>query len=65
MENKLRKLFEYQCFENNSRLEKLINETESRYAAALSDDDLFMVNAAGVIPEELEQLSKNSSQEKN
>lgn len=60
METKLRKLFEYQRFENNSRIEKLINETESRYAAALSDDDLFMVNAAGVIPEELEELGKTT-----
>ncbi len=63
METKLRKLFEYQRFENNSRLENLINETEIRYAAALSDDDLFMVNAAGEIPAEPEQLSKNDTQQ--
>lgn len=63
MENKLRKLFEYQRFENNSRLEKLISETESRYAAALSDDDLFMVNAAGDIPAGLGQLDNENKQE--
>lgn len=64
MENKLRKLFEYQRFENNSRLEKLINETESRYAAALSDGDLFMVNAAGDIPAGLGHLVEENKQEK-
>lgn len=49
MENKLKKMFEYQRFENNPRLAKLISETESRYGAEISDDDLFMVNAAGDI----------------
>lgn len=43
----LEKLFDFQKFENNSRLAKLISETESRYAKALSDDELDMVNAAG------------------
>ena len=47
MENKLNKLFDYQRFEQNEKLEKLIYETESRYAKGLSDDDLFLVNAAG------------------
>lgn len=43
----LEKLFDFQKFENNSRLAKLISETESRYAKTLSDDELDMVNAAG------------------
>lgn len=47
MENKLKKMFEYQKFENNPRLAKLIGETEARYGSAIDDDDLFMVNAAG------------------
>ena len=47
MEKKLKKLFDYQRFEKNERLEKIIKETESRYAAELSDDDLSLVNAAG------------------
>lgn len=47
MENKLKALFDFQRFENNSKLAKIISETESRYAAELSDDDLFMVAAAG------------------
>ncbi len=47
MEKKLKKLFDYQRFEKNEKLEKLIRETESRYAGELSDDDLTLVNAAG------------------
>lgn len=47
MDNKLRKLFDYQRFEGNERLAKFISETESRYAKNLSDDDLSFVNAAG------------------
>ncbi len=51
MENKLKKLFEYQKFEQNERLAKLIAETEARQAAEISDDDLEMVAAAGEITE--------------
>lgn len=47
MENKLKSLFEYQKFENNSRLAKLIRETESRYGTELSEDELSMISAAG------------------
>lgn len=47
MENKLKKLFDYQRFEKKEKLEKLIDEAESRYSAELSDDDLSLVNAAG------------------
>ena len=47
MEKKLKKLFDYQRFEKNEKLEKLIRETESRYAKELSNDDLTLVNAAG------------------
>ena len=47
MERKLKSLFDYQNFEKNPRLEKLISETENRYARELSDDDLSFVNAAG------------------
>lgn len=45
----LRKLFDYQKFEGNERLAKMISDTESRYMRrqALDEDDLFMVNAAG------------------
>ena len=46
MENKLKKLFDYQRFEKNANLERFISETECRYAKRLSDDDLSKVNAA-------------------
>lgn len=48
MDNRLKSLFEYQKFENNPRLAKLIAETEARYGRVLSEDELFYVNAAGV-----------------
>ncbi len=49
MENKLKSIFEYQRFENNGRLARMIAETEERYLATeLSDEELFFVNAAGI-----------------
>lgn len=47
MDEMLKALFDFQKFSGNSRLERLINDTESRYDNALSDDDLEYVNAAG------------------
>ena len=47
MEGKLRGLFEYNRFSGNARLNKLIEETDSRYGTELSDSDLLLVNAAG------------------
>lgn len=47
MEKKLTRLFDYQRFENNSRLSKIIAQTEAKYAKQLDEDDLFLVNAAG------------------
>lgn len=48
MEKKLKKLFDYQKFEQNPRLQKLIGESEARLEAAeLSDDSLEKVSAAG------------------
>lgn len=49
MENKLKSAFEFQRFSPNSRLSKLIAETEAKYGAEISDDDLDFVNAAGEI----------------
>ena len=49
MESKLKKLFDYQRFEQNDRLEALIRESEDRFVRKLSDDELFLVNAAGEI----------------
>lgn len=58
MENKLKQLFEYQKFEQNSRLAKLISESEDRQSNALSDDDLEFVAAAG------ERFLQNDDDEK-
>ena len=44
---KLTALFDYQRFENNKRLQALIDETEARCLHNLSDDDLEWVSAAG------------------
>ena len=52
MNKKLKMLFDYQRFEQNAKLEKLIQETESRYAKELSEEDLSLVSAAGEIQEE-------------
>ena len=52
MNKKLKMLFDYQRFEQNEKLEKLIQETESRYAKELSEEDLSLVSAAGEIKEE-------------
>ncbi len=47
MENRLKQLFEYQKFEQNPKLDKVIRETDMRYPEKLSDDELEMVAAAG------------------
>ena len=43
----MKALFDYQRFEKNAGLAKLILQTESRYDRELSDEDLSLVNAAG------------------
>lgn len=50
MENRLKALFDYQKFENNESLNALIQETQMRLGAELSDDELSMISAAGDIP---------------
>lgn len=47
MEETLRQLFDFQRFEPNDRLTKLIQETENCYGKELTDEELFMVCAAG------------------
>lgn len=47
MEKKLNKLFDYQRFEKNEKLGKLIQETECRSVNVLSEDELSLVSAAG------------------
>ena len=45
-EQKLKKLFDFQKFEQNQKLSKMINEAESE-GVLLSDEELAQVNAAG------------------
>lgn len=53
MERKLRKLYEYQRFENDPRLKKMLDDALSRYSFSecgegeLSDDEAGLLNAAG------------------
>ena len=45
---KLSHAFDFQKFQQNPKLAGIVRETEGRYAkAALSDDDLELVSAAG------------------
>ena len=45
---KLAQAFDYQKFQQNPRLAGVVRDVESRYdKAALSDDDLELVSAAG------------------
>ena len=66
MEQKLKRLFDYQKFARNPRLDAMLSEAEGRYDHAVSDDDLELVSAAGnsqfedyVYPSE--QLEANSA----
>ena len=51
MENQLRELFEYQRFENTSRLSSMLSDALERYdfsdEGELSDDEVSFLNAAG------------------
>jgi len=47
--NKLSQAFDFQKFRQNPKLEAITSDVENRYdKAALSDDDLELVSAAGV-----------------
>lgn len=48
MENRLKKLFDFQKFEGNASLQSVIDDVHARYAKKeLSMDDMEWVNAAG------------------
>lgn len=47
MKKKLYNLFDYQLFADNPRLKRLVETAQSENGAALSDDDLSLVAAAG------------------
>ena len=61
MERKLFQAFDRQKFQQNERLAGIIGEVESRYANALSNDDLELVSAAGVA----EPISKETRNQYN
>lgn len=51
MENILKRLFDYQKFENNENLDRIIKDSRDRHHVKLSDDTLYLLNAAGDILE--------------
>ena len=56
MERKLFQAFDRQRFQQNARLASIIVDVESRYARALSDDDLEQVSAAGAADPVMEEI---------
>ena len=55
MERKLFQAFDRQRFQQNARLASIIGDVESRYARALTDDDLEMVSAAGTVEQAMDE----------
>ena len=49
MEKRLRRLFDYQKFEQNAELQSVVDAVHARYSSArmLSDEEADQVNAAG------------------
>lgn len=60
IEGTLARLFDFQHFEGNKRLQALIDETEDRCIRNLSDDELEFVSAAG---EQTAPTGKNDENE--
>ena len=56
MERKLFQAFDRQRFQQNARLASIIGDVESRYARALTDDDLEQVSAAGAADPVMEEI---------
>ena len=55
--NKLSQAFDFQKFRQNPKLEAITSDVENRYdKAALSDDDLELVSAAGTACVPTEQV---------
>lgn len=44
----IRRLFDFQKFADNQQLHSVIEDTQSRYGHALTEEELSYVNAAGV-----------------
>lgn len=47
MENRLKALFDYQKFQGNKRLVKMMEKAQQSLQAELDDDDLVLLAAAG------------------
>lgn len=47
MEEKIAILFDFQRFQKNSRIEKMLQELEGRYGEELTEENLSLVSAAG------------------
>lgn len=63
MENKLRQLFDYQSFEQNDNLNKLIDETHRRARISAIPDDLMRnISAAGDPSTSIEIIKKQLKQ---
>ena len=60
-EQVLKRLFDFQRFSPNNRLEALIQDTDSRQTTTLSESELSFVNAAGV-PEMMSLQNRGASQ---
>ena len=63
METKLKKIFDYQRFEENTRLKNMCDSVEKKFAEleSLSDDELYMVVAGRTYnsPDNHNPLNKN------
>lgn len=62
MEEKLKKLFDFQKFEKNGRVERMVSDAVKPAPVALSDDDLSEVAAAGARPAEVVWSSRENAQ---
>ncbi len=47
LDKRLELLFDYQRFDGNDRLTRIVEDTQCRYAGELSDDEIELVSAAG------------------
>ena len=60
MENRLKTLFDFQKFENNSRLDSIIGDALAAKRTRLDADDLSAVFAAGASFVNEDQAEKNT-----
>ena len=65
MDRTLKQMYEYQRFENNPRLKKMLDDALSRYdfsggEGRLPDDDAALLNAAGTTTADPHKKEKRS-----